>query len=163
MGFFFLLTLLISAGGLGWIVLALAGINKGPVLAKFERYGPEPPYYFPLPSMIFWLAGIVFSTGLLLRDSGMGGSAIEIAGVVLFLLAVFAWNQKPYWQRYAETLPTLPAWYAHLREYTSRYERRRIAYMWLRLPLRTRLLYNANHQAFFTWADLVIMATVRDS
>lgn len=163
MNFIFLLIFIISVGGMGWIVLALAGVNKGPVLAKFERYGPEPPYYFPLPAMIFWLAGIVFSGGLLLRDSLVNSSAIEVIGVLLFVLAAYAWNQKPYWQRYAETLPTLPRWYGHLREYTSRYERRRIAYMWLRLPLRTRLLYNANHQAFFTWADLVIMATVRES
>lgn len=163
MDYFFLLIFMISVACLGWIVLALVGVNKGPVLAKFQQYGPDHPYYFPLPAMIFWLGLIVFTGGLLLRDTVVRSSAIEVVGIILLGMAAVAWNQKPHWEQYAESLPTLPMWYAQLREYTSRYERRRIAYMWLRLPLRTRLLYNANHQAFFTWADLVIMATVRDS
>jgi hypothetical protein len=33
--------------------------------------------------------------------------------------------------------------------------------MWLWLPRRLRLIYNASDRAFNQWADLVIMATMR--
>ena len=81
MDYFFLLIFMISVACLGWIVLALVGVNKGPVLAKFQQYGPDHPYYFPLPAMIFWLGLIVFTGGLLLRDTVVRGSAIEVVGI----------------------------------------------------------------------------------
>jgi hypothetical protein len=62
--------------------------------------------------------------------------------------------------RFWTTLPTFPGWHGRFMETTSRWERRRIAYMWLRLPLRTRLLYNANDRLFFVWAEQVIVSTV---
>jgi hypothetical protein len=53
-----------------------------------------------------------------------------------------------------------PRWLFELGERTSRLERRRIAYMWLRLPLRLRLIYNSNDRAFLEWADMVILSTL---
>ena len=52
-----------------------------------------------------------------------------------------------------------PRWIHELREYTTRDERRRIAYNWLRLPLRTRLHYNSDDRAFMLWADLLVLST----
>jgi hypothetical protein len=42
---------------------------------------------------------------------------------------------------------------------TTRAERRRLAYMWLRLPAKLRLIYNSNDRAFMEWADMVILST----
>ena len=38
-----------------------------------------------------------------------------------------------------------PSWYREIVDHTTREERRKLSYMWLSLPLRTRLLYNAQH------------------
>jgi len=59
-------------------------------------------------------------------------------------------------------LMRFPRWYHELRERTTRYERRRIGYMWLHLPLRARLTYNSSDSLFLLWADFVIMGTIRE-
>jgi hypothetical protein len=140
--------------------LVFAGMHKGPVLATFEVYGEEPRFY-PLPWMLFWIAVMVISIGYVLDQwLVIDFLATTVLGVLILFLAWTSANYSDVVQHYSHRLPVLPLWYARLQENTSRNERRRLAYMWLRLPLRTRLLYNASDHAFFLWADLVIAATV---
>jgi hypothetical protein len=111
--------------------------------------------------MLFWIAVMVISIGYVLDQwLVIDFLATTVLGVLILFLAWTSANYSDVVQHYSHRLPVLPLWYARLQENTSRNERRRLAYMWLRLPLRTRLLYNASDHAFFLWADLVIAATV---
>jgi hypothetical protein len=145
------------------VILALTGMLKGPVLATFEKYGDKEPYFFPLPRLLMWLGLAVVSGGFLINEwFGVQFALTGTLGVVVLLLSWLTSHYNDIVRNYAEKLPTLPLWYGRLCDETTRRERRRLAYMWLRLPVRTRLLYNASDRAFFLWADLVIAATVRE-
>jgi hypothetical protein len=158
--FFALLVFVISLLALIRHFLVFAGMHKGPVLATFEVYGEEPRYY-PLPWILLWIGLMVMSIGYILHQwLVIDFLTMGLLGVVILFLAWISVNYSESVQQYSHRLPVLPLWYARLQENTSRNERRRLAYMWLRLPLRTRLLYNASDHAFFLWADLVIAATV---
>ena len=52
-----------------------------------------------------------------------------------------------------------PRWYSELNDRTTREERRRLGYMWLRLPISLKMVYDTNDHAFFQWVDLVLVAT----
>jgi hypothetical protein len=88
--------------------------------------------------------------------------AFGITAIHFRVLAWIAWHFADHVRSHIDFMLVLPIWYAKLRENTTRSEQRRLAYMWLRLPLRTRLLYNASDHYFFLWADLVIAASVRE-
>lgn len=145
------------------LVLIIVGLHKGPVLEMFEKYGDEEPFFFPLPQLVGWFGAAMFAVGLITGEGGRGFNVGTVAGAFVLCLAYVLFSSKERLQSRLSTLPTIPMWLGRLNENTSRYERRRIAYMWLHLPLRTRLLYNASDRFFFLWADLVIMATVRES
>lgn len=147
------------------IVFIITGMLKGPVLKTFEQYGPEDPVFCPLPELLFWPGVIILSGGTLLaRVMPIADPLIKFStfsgGLLIFLGCIAQYRKKniiAYWN----TLPVVfPGWYKQLLEQTSRQERRRIAYMWLWLPRRTRLLYNANNRLFFLWAEQIIVATV---
>ena len=139
------LLLIISLGFAIRLSLVLAGLYKGPILKTFEPYGPDDPVFFPVPHLLLWGSLMVISGGALLKATIPFTLSFGPLGLILLI-----------WK----SLPAFPKWYARFLEDTSRGERRRIAYMWLRLPWRTRLLYNANDRLFFIWAEYVIVATV---
>lgn len=145
------------------IFLTLGGLHKGPVLMTFEQYGGHDPIYHPWPRMFFWLSILSFSGGALLVSFFQSYAPGNLMGVVMLILAFFAQQYRPYLENNQRGIILIPTWYKKLYENTSRYERRRIAYMWLHLPIRTRLIYNASDRFFFQWADLIIMSTTRES
>lgn len=148
---------------IGYIVLTVAGMNKGPVLETFEKYGDDvDAFFFPWPRLMLALAVVTFCISYLMRHNVPSTVPFNLIALLL-VFGAYPVNgirerlhDKPY------QMLILPTWYSKLQTETTRYERRRIAYMWLRLPLRTRLIYNASDRLFFQWVDLVIMATVRE-
>jgi hypothetical protein len=157
-----IIALFIALGFLLRSGLILVGAYKGPVLALFEEYGEKDPIFFPFPEMMVWFSVLILATGELLRTVLDAGGSVQVIGFLLLLISGVAVYYRDRLQKSSSILPTFPAWYARLQSETSRRERRRIAYMWLRLPLRTRLLYNASDHYFFVWAELVIVSTVRE-
>lgn len=151
----------ISLGSAIRLGLVFTGMLKGPILSTFEKYGPEEPIYYPVPQMFMWPGGVVLSSGAILRDTLPLTLSLWPLGLVLLICAVITYSQRDRLQEYWAALPVYPGWYTQLLQQTSRGDRRRIAYMWLRLPRRTRLLYNANHRLFFVWAEQVIVSTLR--
>lgn len=145
------------------LVMIMVGLHKGPVLEAFEKYGDEEPFFFPWSQLVFWFGLVVFAAGFIVQEDTQGFNAFSVIGVLLMLVAYWIYTSKDRIQQWLHYIPIIPLWLGRLCENTTRYERRRIAYMWLRLPLRTRLLYSASDRFFFQWADLVIMATVRES
>jgi hypothetical protein len=145
---------------LGLFVMALraylivAGIHKAPILRRFEVYGDE-RYYSPMLSLLAWGLGfIAYLIGLLVNPH-----AIVITVLFAFAPLVVIYAKADELVRdFPEVFTTLPFWYNKIASRTSRDDRRRLAYMWLRLPLRTRLLYSANDHHFMNWADLVLVA-----
>jgi len=152
---------LVSSAMIARWVLILAGMLKGPVLATYELYGAESPFFFPLPYLLIWLGTLILGGGWLVRGpfSDIDFPAEVLGGLFLFVGAMLHMYRDPI-AHYLRRATPLPRWANHLVMQTTRVERRRIAFMWLRLPLRTRLLYNYNTAAFFKWTELVILATV---
>ncbi len=156
-----LIPLIISLAFLIRTGLILIGLMKGPILQTFEKYGDAENLYYPLPSMLLWAGVLMLSTTAFLADRT--GIYVPTAPVGLLLLAAayFAYTHPEIARQYPQVFMSYPRWYFELRGRTSRYERRRLAYMWLWLPRRLRLIYNSSDHAFNQWADLVIMATMR--
>ncbi len=139
----------------------LAGLWKGPILHSFEKYGDPENVYLPLLYTLIWF--ILFLVSLLIvLFSDESATASMLSLFVLFSLIL--WNIYPHLKAFAANHPhvfmALPRWYVELRARTSRDERRRLAYMWLRLPLNMQLHLSINDHAFFHWADLVLISAV---
>ena len=142
-------------------VLILSGLLKGPILQSFEKYGDNETVYYPLPSLLLWSGILVFSVGPLIAPGLRSWSPIVVMGGGLLVGAYFAYTNPNFALEHPNIFLIYPRWYFELRERTSRFERRRLAYMWLALPAGLRLAYNGSDRAFNQWADLVIMATMR--
>ncbi|HLV34033.1 MAG TPA: hypothetical protein VKY59_02915 [Spirillospora sp.] len=156
-----LIPLLISIGFLLRIGLILTGLLKGPILQTFEKYGDAENIYYPLPSILLWLGIMTLSlTALIAERAGIVLPTVPV-GLLLLAAAYAAYTQQDLARQYPRIFMSYPRWYHDLRDRTSRYERRRLAYMWLSLPPRLRLIYNGSDHAFNQWADLVILATMR--
>ena len=161
MGLFIILGLLLGSGlMLLRMVLMVSGQLKGPVLQYYERYGDEETYFFPLPNLLMWLGFTVIAGGFALETWQIFLVPTEYIGAFLLFAAGVAFYAQRWVRDAADNLPVMPRWANTLFRNTTRHERRRLAYMWLRLPLRTRLLYNASNRAFFDWAELVIISTL---
>ena len=159
--FFGLPIFVLSAGLLFRLMLVLSGLHKGPLLALFEKYGDEENHLYPIPRLAFWFGTLCLSGYIAFYNIIFMPVVVVYIGLVLLLAAYLYVFWLPAEVRYKTgDFPPVPTWYHNLRQRTSRAERRRIAYMWLRLPWRARLTYNSNNRAFFAWADLVIMGTV---
>jgi len=134
--------------------LIVIGTYKDPVLASFENYGEE-QIFSPIYSLMIW--GGAFFYVLLFVYFGAG--LIVVLGLLLLILGTAF---KDYFQhllhKYHTSFRVLPRWYFDLARRTDREERRRIAYLWLRLPYKTRLLYNARSEHFHKWVDLVLLS-----
>jgi hypothetical protein len=162
-----ILVFLVSAFFLFRTTLILAGLLKGPILKSFEKYGDEENLYFPAVHFVWWLPVFLASFGLWLFDSKIPAALrspyIPYCAVMIGAYLMYA-SYRPlmnFAERHGDWFAAYPRWYNELRERTTRAERRRIAYMWLYLPWRARLLYNSNNVAFLVWLDLVLLATVR--
>lgn len=151
--------LLLSSAYLIRTGLILIGLLKSPVLRCFERYSTFNDAYYPLPGLLAGLGVLVLCLSVLLR--GISGTTFPayLPGLLILLLAVVAHRAFGLASRFPGLFLGLPKWYAELRERTTREERRRIAFMWLALPRRTRLYYEWHTRAFTHWVDLVIVST----
>ncbi len=139
----------------------LAGLWKGPILRSFEKYGDPENIYLPLLHTFIWfMLFIVSLLAVLFGDENATASMFSF----LVLFSLILWNIYPRLKTFADNHPhifmALPRWYVELRMRTSRDERRRLAYMWLRLPLSMQLHLSTNDHAFFHWADLVLISAV---
>ncbi len=141
-------------------VLIVAGLLKGPLLRQFEQYGDDEPVYYPLPGIFISFAVFLLAFGFLVAPILSAPFLPAGPGILMLAVAYAAQHYRDRVLRYPQVAQAYPRWLHRLREYTSREERRRIAYRWLTLSWRTRLLYNSSDSAFLIWADLVVLATV---
>jgi hypothetical protein len=153
---------IVTVLGLGRSALVLIGLYKDPILWTFEQYGPDERLPLPLVTVAAWLGGFLIAIGLWISLYIRVKFPLTEAGVVILLLAGTCYYYYSFiWKWYYRVIP-YPRWHHELLGRTTRYERRRIAYMWLHLPWRLRLMYNSSDKNFFVWADFVIMGTIRE-
>lgn len=134
--------------------LIALGYYKEPVLAAFQQYGDEVGFS-PLLDMILW--GSIMS--YLIFVAIVPSSMLILFGVVAVVLFVaMYWQVKDNIMNYPAIFLQYPRWYRDIVDHTSREERRKISYMWLGLPFKTRLLYNAREDAFRKWVELVVIS-----
>jgi len=130
------------------------GYYKEPVLSAFQQYGEEVGFS-PLLEMILWGSVLAYMLFLALVPS----SLLIMLGVLLFTIFVATyWQIKENIMDYPDVFLQYPRWYRDIVDHTTREERRKISYMWLGLPLRTRLLYNTREDAFRKWVELVVIS-----
>jgi len=135
-------------------VLVTFGYYKEPVLAAFQQYGDEVGFS-PLLDMFLW-GGIM---AYLIFVAVVPSSMLILFGVVsIILFASLYWQVKDNIMNHPEIFLQYPRWYRDIVDHTSREERRKISYMWLGLPFRTRLLFNAREDAFRKWVELVVIS-----
>lgn len=141
-------------------VLIFAGMLKGPLLSLFELYGDDEPFYYPFPGILIALAAFLLAFGFLVEPIISAPFLPAGPGLLMLTAAYFAYRYRDVALRHPHIFQAYPRWLFRLRDYTSREERRRIAYRWLTLPWRTRLYYNSSDSAFLLWADLIVLATI---
>lgn len=138
-------------------ILITLGLLKGPVLHVFEKYGDEEGNYNTLMYLTLWSGVFSINSGLWLsRVSQNVFFPLETIGVTL-LFTAFIFYRRPH---LAQSALHYPIWYVELTERTSRSERRRIAYMWLKLSRKGKIIYNSSDFAFRQWTDLIIVSTI---
>ena len=137
--------------------LIVVGTYKDPVLASFENYGEE-KVFSPMSGLIVWAVLFIYFSLFLYYQAGF----LFIIGLMAGAwLAAMREKYDEWIFRYPGFFRMFPHWYFELVQRTDREERRRIAYLWLRLPLKTRLLYNARSEYFHQWVDLVLLSISR--
>jgi hypothetical protein len=137
--------------------LIIVGVYKDPVLASFEKYGAE-VIYSPLLNLVAWVGFFLYLSLFWLIQTEI------VLGLGLLLLvpaAAFREHFRDTLIQRHEWFRVLPRWYYDLVLQTDREERRRIAYLWLYLPMRTRMLYNAHNDLFGQWVEQVLMTISR--
>lgn len=142
------------------MLLVLSGRLKGPLLHIFESYTDKPQEYNALLALSLWMSVFIIGIMVTLSDYMSLPIASFIPLVLTLSIMALAHEQTPFIRRHLPFLMPEPRWYSDLSSRTTLMERRRIAYMWLRLPRRTRILYDHHDSAFRIWADLVIMGTL---
>jgi hypothetical protein len=154
------LGLITSIAFLARTVLIIVGWYKAPVLRQFEKYGDEESVYYSLPAFLGW-SGVLIITGNLWVSMVWGVVYPFIfAGGLLVATAYLAYRFPDYLGQHPGMFITHPRWLHDLHRRTTREERRRIAYMWLRLPARQRLVYSSDDRAFSYWVDMIIISTI---
>jgi hypothetical protein len=154
--FFYSLLILLGL----WIIrdiLVVTGVYKDPILRRFEIYGNDEDTYSPVITLV--LACYLLILLLLIVLAGR---------TPLMILVALSWSPLYIFYQYREKLiekfPQIflyyPTWHYRLLWRTSREERRRIAYLWLFLPLRTRMLYSTHDAFFHQWTDMVLLTMV---
>jgi len=137
--------------------LIVVGTYKDPVLASFENYGEE-KIFSPIYSLTVWAIAFVYISLFIYFQAGM---MFAIGLLILVPIASFREYFEDALYKYHTQFRMLPRWYFELVQRTDREERRRIAYLWLRLPLQTRMIYNARSEYFHQWVDLVLLSITR--
>lgn len=139
------------------IIAVILGLWKEPILHTFERYGDAERDYDALPQLLAWSGGFAIATSFWLNEAAPTSFyALHVLGILLLVVAYVVYRLRRWIRRFFP----YPRWYFDLQARTGRSERRRIAYLWLRLSWRTRLMLNSNSRAFEEWADFVIMSTL---
>ena len=134
--------------------LVTLGYYKEPILSAFQQYGDEVSFS-PLFESFAWGCTLAYLVFVLLVPS----SFLILIGVFLFVTFVMLyWKVKDSILAHPQIFLRFPRWYRDIVDHTSREERRKLSYMWLGLPLRTRLLYNAQHEEFRKWVELVVLS-----
>ena len=130
------------------------GFYKEPILSAFQRYGDEVGFS-PLFESFAWGGVLAYLLFIVLVPS----SFLILIGV--FCFAIFRDALLAHQRQHSESSAIFlrfPYWYREIVDRTTREERRKLSYMWLALPLRTRLLYNAQHEEFRKWVELVVLS-----
>ena len=134
--------------------LVSLGFYKEPILSAFQHYGEEIGFS-PLFEACTWGGVMAYLFFMLLVPS----SLLILLGIMVFVVFVLVyWRVRDSVMRHPEVFLRFPRWYRDIVNHTSREERRKLSYMWLALPLRTRLLYNAQHSEFYKWVELVVLS-----
>jgi len=134
--------------------LVTLGFYKEPILTAFQQYGDEVGFS-PLFESLAWGGVLAYLLFVVLAPS----SFLVLIGVFCFVMFVMLyWRIRDSVMRHPQVFLRFPNWYREIVDHTTREERRKLAYMWLALPLRTRLLYNAQHEEFRKWVELVVLS-----
>ncbi len=134
--------------------LVTLGFYKEPILAAFQRYGDEVGFS-PLFEACVWGMVAAYLGFVLLVPS----SFLILIGILMFVVFfMLYWRVRDSVMRHPQIFLRFPAWYREIVDRTTREERRKLSYMWLGLPIRTRLLYNAQHDEFRKWVELVVLS-----
>jgi len=134
--------------------LVTLGFYKEPILSAFQQYGDEVGFS-PLFESLAWGGVLAYLLFVVLVPS----SFLVLIGVFSFVMFVMLyWRIRDSVMRHPQVFLRFPNWYREIVDHTTREERRKLAYMWLALPLRTRLLYNAQHEEFRKWVELVVLS-----
>ena len=134
--------------------LVTFGYYKEPLLAAFQKYGEESALS-PLLDMLIWGGIMAYMLFIVIVPS----SLLVLLGVMVFTtFMIVYWRVKDNIMNYPAVFLQYPRWYRDIVDHTSREERRKISYMWLGLPFRTRLLFNAREDAFRKWVELVVIS-----
>ena len=134
--------------------LVTLGYYKEPILTAFQQYGDEVGFS-PLFESFAWGGVLAYLLFIILVPS----SFLVLIGVFGFVVFVMLyWRIRDSVLRHPQIFLRFPNWYREIVDHTTREERRKLSYMWLALPLRTRLLYNAQHEEFRKWVELVVLS-----
>ncbi len=134
--------------------LVTLGYYKEPILSAFQHYGDEVGFS-PLFESVAWGTVLAYLLFIALVPS----SFLILIGVFCFVgFVMLYWRIRDSVMRHPHIFLRLPGWYREIVDHTTREERRKLSYMWLSLPLRTRLLYNAQHEEFRKWVELVVLS-----
>jgi hypothetical protein len=154
-------------------VVILLGWLKGVALHTFEQYGDERRFR-PVADLVFLVVILLMLLPFLPLPQDLTalrfiafflGGAMLIGGMYTFqdvLAALLAKLSPKIGEQYLALTAYYPTWYRDLATRTSRYERRRIAYMWLRLTPNQRHLLDRDTSTFLHWTDFVIMGSVME-
>jgi hypothetical protein len=142
--------------------LILVGFLKEPILRTFSEYGPREKLYMPGQQLLLWGGALSVCAGFWAAPYQGLSATLTTFGILMDLVVALGYTYAEQAEKIHLKILKYPHWYHELRERTTRYERRRIGYMWLHLPLRTRLSYNSSDRMFMIWADFVIMGTIRE-
>jgi hypothetical protein len=141
-------------------LMIVAGFFKGPVLSHFLKYGDDEDLPNLLTPLLGW-GGLSLITGHLLALHYLYlNLPLFLLGLLCLALAYLTFAYPRWFGQSRGLVLGHPRWLAELMGRSSRLERRRLAYMWLHLPPRLRWAYSSHDQAFWEWADLVILATL---
>lgn len=132
----------------------MSGMYKDPVLASFEHFGEQEPVFSPVLNIIAWGATVIY---LLLFLYFPTGTIITLGVMVIVPTYSLRDEIANFVKKQQSPTRMFPIWYGELVDRTTRQERRRIAYMWLRLPARTRIIYNTSTPYFMHWVDQVLL------
>jgi hypothetical protein len=150
---FLLTAILISSLLAARAFLVTLGAIKDPILQSFEVFGEE-RHYYPTLWLTVWTCLTLYLALFLYFPAGQ---VILFGSIIGLFISGFSEPLRRLRDRYDTFLKNFPQWYQTLVERTDREERRRIAYHWLRLPARTRWLYNARTEFFWQWIDQVLI------